>query len=141
MGARGRKSAAELATVGPGGIATARRPDPPDDLTDEMAEVWRAIANTKPGDWFDAGSRPVLTQLCRHVVAARRAAQLIAQEEANDDFDAACWAKLLRIQERQTALVMAAATKLRLTPQSRYGPRAAATAARYGGDGPKPWEF
>jgi hypothetical protein len=140
MGTRGRKSAAELTTVGPGGIATARRPEPLADLSDEMAEVWRSIVNGKPGDWFDAGSAPVLAQYCRHVVAARRVGQLIAQAEADGEFLVEHWITLLRAQERQSALVASLATKLRLCQQSRYTASAAATAARSAGTGPRPWE-
>jgi hypothetical protein len=140
MGARGRKSAAELAIIGAGGIAVARRLDPPSLISDEMAKVWRGIVNGKPGDWFDAGSAPVLAQYCRHVIAARRASQLVVQTEADDGFDIDVWSGLLRLQERQSALLVSLATKLRLTPQSRYGARSADTAARNDPPGPPPWE-
>ncbi|MEK6216517.1 MAG: hypothetical protein N2B03_04770 [Boseongicola sp.] len=106
MGTRGRKSAAELAIIGAGGIAVARRLDPPSLISDEMAKVWRGIVNGKPADWFDAGSAPVLAQYCRHVIAARRASQLVVQTEADDGFDIDVWSGLLRIQERQSALLV-----------------------------------
>ena len=48
MKQRGRKSAAELSIIGAGGIAVARRLDPPSLLSDEMAKVWRGIVNGKP---------------------------------------------------------------------------------------------
>jgi hypothetical protein len=140
MKQRGRKSAAELSIIGAGGIAVARRLDPPSQLSDEMADIWRGIVNGKPGDWFDAGSAPVLAQYCRHVIAARRASQLILEEEAADGFGVDHWNALLRVQERQSALLASLATKLRLTPQSRYGPRGAATAALNEATGPAPWE-
>jgi hypothetical protein len=140
MKQRGRKSAAELSIIGAGGIAVARRLDPPSQLSDEMADIWRGIVNGKPGDWFDAGSAPVLAQYCRHVIAARRASQLVVQTEADDGFDIDVWSELLRLQERQSALLVSLATKLRLTPQSRYGARSAATAALNESVGPPPWE-
>ena len=136
---RGRKSAAELALAPV--VEIVQRPGAPDELTDEEAREWEAIVARMPGDWFSRETWPLLVQLCRHTVAARRVAQLVHQEEQSDDFNLAYWDRLLRAQERQSALLMSLATKMRLTQQSRYGPRAAATAARDAGGGPKPWEF
>jgi hypothetical protein len=82
MGSRGRKSAAELALIGPGGIETRRRLEAPPDVSTEQAEVWRSIVNSLPEDWFSAGSAPVLAALCRHTVAARRVAAWLARLEA-----------------------------------------------------------
>src|SRR4028119_1546858 len=72
MGTRGRKSAAELALIGPGGIETRRRLEAPADLSAEQAEVWRGIVNTLPADWFSPGSGPAPAALCRHTVAPPR---------------------------------------------------------------------
>jgi len=55
------------------------RPEAPDDLTDEQSEEWHAIVNTMPADHFMRGNFPLLSQLCRHIVASRRIAQLIEQ--------------------------------------------------------------
>ncbi|HSG15824.1 MAG TPA: hypothetical protein VLE70_05820 [Anaerolineae bacterium] len=140
MGSRGRKSAVELSVIGPGGVSSARRPDPPSELTDEMREVWRTVVNGKPADWFDAGSAPVLAQYCRHVIAARRVAQLIAKIEREEEFDADLWNRLLRAQERQSAQIASLGTKMRLLPQSRYDARSAARAARRVPERPAPWE-
>jgi hypothetical protein len=43
MGARGRHGVAELAVIGPGGIETVRRPEPPDELT-TMPPLGRSTA-------------------------------------------------------------------------------------------------
>jgi hypothetical protein len=141
MGARGPKSAAELTAIGPGGVAIARRLPPPAELTEEQAETWRAIVNAHPAGWITAGSAPVLAQLCRHVTAARRVAAWIARLEADDgEFDGDLWLRLLARQEAEGRALAALATKLRLTPQARYTPKSAATAARPAPDGPRPWE-
>lgn len=142
MKQRGRKAAAalEVASIGRNGITTVRRPGPPAELSDEMAEEWRRIVNGKPSDWFDAGAQPVLVQFCRHILAARRVGQLIAQQEASEDYDVDRHLALLRAQERQTAAIKAAATSLRLTPQSRYTPGRAASAAGNEISGAKPWK-
>ena len=138
MGKRGRKSAAELAIAQV--VEIQPRPVAPEELTEEEAREWEAIVTRMPGDWFTRATWPLLMQLCRHVVAARRVAQLIHQEEQSDEFNVIYYDRLLRSQERQSALVASLSTKMRLTPQSRYGPRAAATAAHGADAGPRPWE-
>ena len=142
MGKRGRKSSAELATVGPAGIALTRRPEPPAHLGDDAAEIWRATVNSLPADWFAAGALPLLEALCGLTVSQRytiRALQVV--ERGGDDFDRADWGRLQKQLGEVSGRIATLATRLRLTPQSRYGPRAASTAASNVGDGPKPWEF
>ena len=81
MGTRGRKSSAELSILTMSTVETIMRPDAPYDLTDEQADEWRAVVNRMPADWFPRETHGMLTQYCRHVVAARRVAQLVAQAE------------------------------------------------------------
>lgn len=123
MGARGRKSGASLAVVGPGGLETIRRPEPPAELTDEQADEWQAVVNSLPADWCPRWSWSVLAQHCRHVVAARRVAQLIAALEARDDFDTEEYDRLLRMQERESRAVTATARTMRITQQATYDPK------------------
>ena len=87
MGARGRKSAASLAVIGPAGVVTVRRPEPPGDLTDEQADEWRSIVNSEPAETFSHGPQGTLTQLCRHITRGRRLAQLANEMEGSKDFD------------------------------------------------------
>lgn len=142
MGTRGRKSSAELAIIGPRGVETRRRVEPPADLSTEQAEIWRAIVNAHEAAWFGPGSAPVLAALCRHVVAGRRVAGWIATlEAAETGLDEERWFKLLARQEAESKVVAALATRLRLTPQSRYTPHGAAAAGRKAHDGPRPWEL
>ena len=75
MGMRGRPSMASL-TV-PDSSEFIQRPDAPYDLTDEQAEEWRAIVSTMDPGHFMRGNYPLLAQLCRHIVNARRLARLI----------------------------------------------------------------
>ena len=140
MKQRGRKSAAELSVIGSGGIVTVRRPEPPSDLTDAQAEVWRRMVNAYPADRFDAGAQPVLAQLCRHADAARKLAAVIRQEEEGEEFDVDAWQALLRAQDRESGRIASLATRLRLTPQARYAPHSAAARADPTADLPKPWE-
>lgn len=142
MGARGRRSSAELTATGPGGIEVQRRIEAPADLTAEQAEVWRGIVNSHPADWFNPGSAPVLVALCRHVVAARRVAGWLARiEDDKAGFLEERWLRFLARQEAESKAVAALATRLRLTPQSRYTPHGAAAGGRRSGTGRKPWEM
>jgi hypothetical protein len=66
MGARGRKSMAAL-MVPENPAEIIRRPEAPDDLTDEQSEEWCAIVSTMPPEHFMRGNYPLLSQLCRHI--------------------------------------------------------------------------
>jgi hypothetical protein len=68
MAQRGGKSAASLSV---GRVLGNERPAPPDELTEEEAEEWRAIASRMPHDWFTRENHPLLAEYCRHIVRAR----------------------------------------------------------------------
>ncbi len=141
MGARGRKSAAELCAISCDGIELHRRPEPPEHLGDNAAEIWRAISNSLPADWFSPGTLPLLEALCGLTVSQRLTLRsLQGLERGGDDFDRDEWECLLNQLGKLSGRIATLATRLRLTPQSRYGPRAADTAGRLPPDGPKPWE-
>src|SRR3954451_18956821 len=135
MAQRGRKSAASLTVATVTGLP-GQRPQPPDELTDEQAEVWRAVVATKPADWFQPDTHPLLTQYCRHTVAARVLARQI------DGMDPACLAdedqlrryeKLLAMRERESRAINALARGMRLTQQSRYDAAKADRSAKTAG--------
>ncbi len=67
-----------------------------------------------------------------------RALQRI-EREAND-FRRDEWERVLKQLGEVSGRIATLATRMRLTPQSRYGPRGADTAGRLQPDGPKPWE-
>ncbi len=142
MGARGRKSSAELSTISASGLEVHRRPDPPEHMGEEAVAIWRAVVNSLPADWFTPGTLPLLDALCGLTVSQRftlRALQVV--ERGGDDFDRDEWERLLKQLGEISGRIATLATRMRLTPQSRYGPRGAATAGRLPPDGPKPWEF
>lgn len=121
MGIRGRRSAAALSVVSASGqIVAINRPDPPTELTDEQAEEWRAIVSRLPGDWFPRETHGLLTQYCRHVIAARRVAQLIEAEEASDSLDLTKYDRLLAMQEREGRAMSSLATRMRISQHSSY---------------------
>ena len=124
-----RKSAAALATVTP---VTDSRPAPPDSLTEAEVEAWWAIVRRLPQDWFPKETHGLLAALLKHQTTHRVLCGLI--EDFNmamlqgTDIGMAPYNQLLGMRARETKAMADLATKLRLTPQSRYQPRTAARA-------------
>ncbi len=135
MGRRGPRSGAslEVATVGP--VETVARPDAPYDLTDEQSDEWWAVVNRLPADWFPRETHGLLAQYCRHVVAARRVAQLVADCEGEAAHDLDRYDPLPRMQEREGRALSSLATRLRITQQATVSPKAHKPATVR-----KPWE-
>lgn len=122
MKTRGRDSAAALSVVqGGGSVVTAiRRPAPPSDLTDEQACEWRAVVDRLPAEWFPRETHGMLAQYCRHVIAARRIAQLIGQHEVAGDFTIEDYDRLLKMQEREGRALSSLATRMRISQHATY---------------------
>jgi hypothetical protein len=135
MGDRGRTSVAELSVIGSQGIETVRRPNPPPELTDEQATEWRAMVNRLSAEWFPRETHGMLTAYCRHVVSARRVAQLIQAHEAGEEFDVDDYDRLLRMQEREGRALSSLATRMRITQQTTYD-----KSKKKPLQGKKPWE-
>ena len=139
MGTRGRKSAAELSVIR--GIP--ERPQPPSELTPDQAEEWREIVASLPVDWFPRTVWPLLCAYCRHVCNARHIAGLIEAAHDVDIGDRSAlmrFNRLLGMQERQSGTLPGLATRMRLTNQSRYTARSAASRAKGGTSAKKLWE-
>lgn len=126
----GRKSAASLAVVSE--IAD-WRPPAPDILSAAESELWRQIVNTKPSDWFDAASIPLLTEYCRLKTSVdilneqlAKAEQTISESGAFPDGYKDAVGILDKKQGRMAQLAM----KMRLTQQARYEKTKASTEAR-----------
>ena len=77
MGSRGKKPISELSVIKPTGITAIQRPEPADGMTDEQAHEWKAVVNRMPADWFPRETHALLEQYCRHVVSARRVAEIV----------------------------------------------------------------
>ena len=55
-----------------------------------------------PATWLGVETHPLLIQFCRHAVASKRIAQLIAQaENGTDEFDLGDYDRLLKMQDRE----------------------------------------
>ncbi len=109
---------AALSVVSADGIAAIQRPPAPPDLNDEQADEWNAVVNRLPADWFGRESHGLLTAYCRHVVTARRVAQLIAKAESADEIDIDQYNQLLIMQEREGRALSSLATRMRISQQS-----------------------
>jgi hypothetical protein len=89
-------------------------------LTSEQAAEWVAVVNRLPADWFQRETHGLLVAYCRHVVAARRVAQLIATCEAAEGFNVDEYDKLLKMQEREGRSISSLATRMRISQHATY---------------------
>ena len=131
MGARGRKSTAELTALRP----EVTRPRPPACLTKEQAQEWRAVVNRMPEDWFPRETHQLLVQYCRHATASKRIAELIADMEAGN-LDVNEYDRLLKMQEREGRALSSLATRMRISQQSSYDKQKSKDSSPV----KKPWE-
>ena len=94
------------------------------------------IAEAEPADWFSKSNGPLLAQYCRHVVRARRIAELVQQAEDDAALQVKDYDRLLKMQERETRAISGLATKMRISQQATTNHRGnkRPTEAR------KPWE-
>jgi len=137
MGVRGRKSSASLEVATVGELLTVARPDAPYDLTDEQTEEWWAVVNRLPADWFPRETHAMLAQYCRHVIEARRIAQLIDRMQSDKDgFEIKDYDRLLKMQEREGRAITSLATKMRISQQATTRAEQAKKPSPF----KKPWE-
>lgn len=122
MSKRGRRSAAAIEVVSARPVEAVERPLAPDDLIDEETVVWAAVVGSMPADWFTPATAPLLAQYCRHVVQAKRIAEMI--EKATSDIDPETklptlsikdWDRLLKMQTRESEKIASLAVKMRIS--------------------------
>lgn len=116
---------------------------PPAYLSKAQADVWTQTVAAKPADWFGRESAPMLSMYCRAVASAEHLARIVDKFERRKRLDSDgmhAYGIALASMEKQSKLVISLATKMRLTQQSQYTPKAAGTASRRGGAQKKPWE-
>lgn len=138
MKSRGRKSTDALSVV-----AFARPEiEPPDDLSEREATIFREIVRSKPPDYFGGPHVALVANLARAYDTADRVWALLNSEtiEALVEREGTiALGRLLAMHDRACRLALSLATKLRLTHQSVYR---AETAARIPVAPPtlrKPW--
>jgi hypothetical protein len=95
------------------------------------------VVATKPADWFDDDSAPVLKEYVRAATTSDILDRRVkAAMEGGDSVDEV--KKLLDMRDKEARRLVTMATKLRLTQQSRYTEKTASTANRKAG-GKRPW--
>jgi hypothetical protein len=115
---RGRKGSGHLTIISGGTVEPIERPRPPQELSVEEAAEWRAVVEALPADFFGRETHALLVQHCRHVVRARRIAELLASIEAASEFDMEAYGAALAMQTRETAAIARLATRMRLAQQA-----------------------
>ena len=120
MKQRGRKT--KLAVVNGSAISAVHRPEPLAEMTNEQRIEWILVVNSLPADWFPDQTHKVLAQYCRHAVTGRHVSQMIQQIELADIIDVVEYDKLLKMQERESRMIVSLATKMRITQQATYHP-------------------
>lgn len=114
------------------------RVQPPAELGQREAELWRAVVDSKPAEWFGPDTVPILVEYCRAKVSCDNLHALVEAALAEGDpKDIKASMQLRDMESRRLATL---ATKMRLTQQSRYTPQASATADKKAG-GRKPWQI
>jgi hypothetical protein len=142
MGERGRESAASISV-----LPTAfegNRPDAPAELNEDQAAIWNDIVRGEAAGWFNTPAlQGMLVDYCRHTATAKLLGKQIdgTSLEGLKGPELKRYETMLKLRTKETSAAAAMATKLRLTNQSRYTPKAAGTASRQSaGIGRKPWE-
>lgn len=123
MSKRGRKSQAALEVVSAKPVEAVERPLAPHDLTDEETEVWAAVVDSMPADWFTPATVPLLAQYCRHVVQAKRIAEMIERATSDPDLAIKDWDRLLKMQERESRTISSLAVKMRISQSATRNDR------------------
>lgn len=142
MEQRGRKSSAALSVVA--GTAIDGRPHAPVDLTEGQQDIWnRTVANEGVDTFKTAALQQLLKEYCRHVETAHRLSAQVDRATdpgCNEPLTMSELDALLRMRDRETKALADKATKLRLTNQSRWQPKTAASIAKDAGAERKPWQ-
>lgn len=143
MKQRGRKSISGGLAVLADVIAIPRLPPPP-ELNEFEAHVWTATVNTKPSDWFQADTLPLLLSYCKHVSHSYTIDREIAAFEPEwlrTDDGLKRYKVLTDMRERESRALTALARSMRLTQQAQSHPvTAGRQAEKSKGASKRPWE-
>jgi hypothetical protein len=136
-----RKSRAALEVASP--VPLGALPEPPAELTDFQAGLWHSIVKTKPADWFNADSFPLLISYCK---MQSQAAVLDAEIDSTEpnwlrtDEGLKRYKDLTQLRVLVTGKIESLARAMRLTQQSRYDQRVAANQSDKTNGKKAPWE-
>jgi hypothetical protein len=120
-------------------------PEPPADLSEAQAEIWRAVIASEPPGYFDgAGARGMLADYCQRRDTAATLGRVINDfrpEWLRSEEGSKRYRRLAKMRDLEMRAVSSLATKLKLTNQTRWSSRTAATKARNFTATPKPWDL
>lgn len=137
MKQRGRKASAELAVVRPLSVDL---PEPPANYSDDQCSTWNQILASKPDDWWDAGTLPLLDAYVRTISEHAKITELIDRMHPLSDFgEFKEYNEMQKTQDRMQSQMARLATKMRLSQQSKYGARGADGASGKASNKGKPW--
>lgn len=118
------------------------RVSPPETFSVEQTETWNRIVNAKPADWFGEDNAGLLAEYVRALCMCETLEMHIQMALAGEQKeDGPSLANVLRLRDMEAKRATSIGTKLRLTQQSRYTPKAAATAANAAGATKASWLF
>ena len=137
MRQRGKKSAAALAVVP---LASKHKlPEPPSDLPESGAALWKRIVSELPPDRFRFADLPLLEGYVRAVLLTDQAQEQLDAEGLIVETRLGPRAHpMLAVLDSATKRAAMLGTKLRLHPSSRMRPESASLQKT---NGPRPWEF
>ena len=133
---RGRKSAAARAIPAAFGV-TVPRQKAPTELTGEECEIFYMITDGMPADWISTASLPLVMQLCRHSIQARRLAELLEKLAGDPETLLDTYENLLKLQRAESAIISTLSGKLRISPSALRNDRGH---LQHQSLGPAPWE-
>lgn len=120
------------------------KPEPPEELTPEAAEIWTSTVQSEPRDFLATGAQlALLKDYCRHRATADKVSTIIDLFQADwlkSKDGIKRYADLCKVRDAEGRAAADKATKLRLTNQSRWQPVSAARLANNTPKGKMPWE-
>lgn len=122
-----RQSQASLSIVA-ASTSLPARPEPPADLNEAAAAIWRRIVASRDPRYFDVGSQNLLATLCKAQAEADRIARIVAGLDPLED--RVSFTQLTRVVDMHRSRVSQLSTRLRLTKQSQLDAKTAASQAK-----------
>jgi hypothetical protein len=122
--------------------------EPPATLDEAEARFWRELVGNFPSERFNAGDRPLLTELCRHQAIARKVHEELERvkrwelgaETPGAAKRRAVFFQLLRMAREETKVISMLCVKLRLGTQSRTEKRVTEAEHSRMSVGARPWD-
>ena len=95
-----------------------QRLQPPLDMPDEQAAVWRMTVSNLPPDWFATEQIPILTTYCRHVCRSDLIEHALTGLDPVRDLEQ--FDKLTKLAAGESAKIAMHSRAMRLTQQARF---------------------